>query len=794
MTTTAPGTARTSVEEALFQLEFPKVTARLAGYTQTPYGYALAEQLRPFKEPVAMRLSLQEADEAISLLVDQVLLPVGSGVDLLPELERVRTEGVRMTGEALQNVRLALEAVAGCRTSLVGRSDVPALRRYAEDLVPMPELSEEIRLSIGPRGEVLDTASLALSDLRQQLQKERARVKRQLENLLADDNLQGVFQETLITDRNGRYVLPVRTDHSGRLKGFVHDVSASGQTLYLEPTTVLDGNNRIQTLISDIEHEIDRILARLTTQVRRARVALTENQAILAHLDLRQAVARFARALDATIPELTDQPQLELQDARHPLLVLQQSETDPVVVPIDLLLSDDTQALIISGPNTGGKTVALKTAGLLVLMARAGLPIPCAPGSRLFPFRPVLADIGDEQSLEHSLSTFSGHLAKLKNILAQIAPGGLVVLDELGTGTDPSEGGALALAALDMLRQSGARIIATTHLHVIKGYAQLEAGVENVAVEFDEETLQPTFRLQYGIPGASHAFTIARRLGLPKNMMQRASDYLGHGEREGTAVIERLQALRIALEDELSSADTLRREAEQERDRRRKLREDLESRRQAILDETRRDGSRLLSQAEARLRELFQGVQPEETGHKERARLTRSVRSLKQSLPETSSSGPETVPTEVACGEILFVPALGVDARVVSPGDRVELEAAGKKLRQPLGNLRQYQPRRFAERAQSQARIRDRVERRGFRPRLILVGKRVDEACAMLDSFLDEAMLHGELSLEIVHGSGQGILRRAVRDLLALRQEVSGFRAADVSEGGENITLVELRH
>jgi DNA mismatch repair protein MutS2 len=719
-------------------------------------------------------------------------LPVGDGDDLIPLLEQLHVEGVRLPAEGFAAVRGALEAAAACKASLAGGDGWPLLQARAAALVPLPQLVAVIRRSLGPRGEILDSASSELGRLRCDVQTTRARLKRQLEGLLADERYVGVFQEQLITDRNGRYVLPVRTDYSGRLRGFVHDVSASGQTLYVEPAVALEGNNRLQTLLCEVQREEERVLLQLTALVRAARPELVGNQTILAVLDLRQAVAHFARKIDAVIPVLSAEPLLELEAARHPLLALRLGDG---VVPVDLRLGESDQVLVLSGPNTGGKTAALKATGLLVLMARAGLPLPCAAGSRLFPFAPVLADIGDDQSLEHSLSTFSGHLSRVRDILANAGEQTLVLLDELGTGTDPGEGGALALAVLDRLRQVGARTIATTHLHLIKGYAHLEDGAENAAVEFDAETLQPSFRLHYGIPGASHAFTIARRMGLPEELLAQADRYLGHGEREGLAVLERLQALRAALDEELQAVGTLRRQTEREHDQQRRLREELESRQRVILEEVRQRGSRLLSEAEEQLRTLFrearQGASTPPV--REQARLTGELRALRRELPQPRALPPGVVPVAVTANELLFVTALGVEARVVdSDGTSIELELGGKRLRQPLSALRQYQPPRFAPPPVRIPKIRDRVERRAFRPRLVLVGKRVDEALALVAAFLDEALLHGAQRLEVVHGAGEGILRRVIRDFLAGRSEVASFGAAGVAEGGDNVTVVEL--
>jgi len=773
-------------------LEFPKIVGHLAGLTRTAPGHNLALALQPLSDRAETERALAEAAEAQRLLEEQGLLPVGSGEDLLPLLEPLRIEGSRLSIDVFPVVRAALEAAGACRSALAGNARWPLLAAHAAGLVPLPQLVAAIRRAIGSRGEILDGASTELASLRREAQTLRTRLKRQLEGLLLDERYAGVFQEALITDRNGRYVLPVRTDCSGRLRGFVHDVSASGQTLYVEPAVTLDNNNRLQTLLREAQREEERILQELTTLVRGTRSELLSNQAILAHLDLRQAVARFAGEIDAFIPQLAEAPGLELAAARHPLLVLQHGAA---VIPIDLRLRAADRALIISGPNTGGKTVALKTAGLLVLMARAGLPVPCASGSRLYPFAPVMADIGDEQSLEQSLSTFSGHLARVRDILAGAGPRALVLLDELGTGTDPGEGGALALAVLDHLHQTEARVIATTHLHLIKGYAHLEDGVENAAVEFDAATLQPSYRLHYGIPGASHAFTIARRLGLPEALLMQAESYLGHGERSGLAVLERLQALRAALDEELQAAGTLRRQAEHEQARQRQLREELEHRQRVILEEVRQRGSRLLSEAEDQLKALFREA-GETSGRlpaRERARLTGEVRGLRRKLPKPQPPPPGVEPQAVTVNELLYVTALGADARVVAiSSGQVELEFGGKRLRQPLSALRQYQPPRLAAPPPAGAKIRDRVTRKAFRPRLLLVGKRVDEALELTAAFLDDALLHGENRLEIVHGSGEGILRRAIREFLSGRRDIARFGAAEVNDGGENVTVVEL--
>ena len=353
--------------DSLVQLEFAKVVDLVIGKTQTPYGRALAAALTPLYQRSLIEEALQEAAEAGQLLQKSGPLPLGSGIDLLPHLAQLQTEGLRLDPAVLRDVQAALEAAAVCRQQLLNSDVCPSLQPFARQLTALPELAAEIRRSIGPRAEILDSASFELADLRNNLKNERNRVKRQLDRLLQDENLQGVFQQSLITDRNGRYVVPVRADHSGRLKGFVHDVSASGQTLYVEPAVTLESNNRAQTLVHQIKREEERVLARLTAGVRKERQTLADNQAVLARLDLRQAIARLTVDLNGMVPELATEPSLALCDARHPLMVAAENskEDAPKVVPIDLRLPEECHTLIISGPNTGGKTVTLKTAGLL---------------------------------------------------------------------------------------------------------------------------------------------------------------------------------------------------------------------------------------------------------------------------------------------------------------------------------------------------------------------------------------------------------------------------------------------
>ena len=784
--------------ETLRVLEYDKVRELLARFTATSPGRELVLGLKPLTGKAAVAEALAEVGEMRRLLEEVGRPPVGGCRDLRPVLRHLRTEGTWLPSEQLLEVLSSLDAARECRDWLAEREQAPLLTALADGLQPCAALRNEIGESVGARGEILDSASFELGDLRYQLRRLRERIRKVLEELLLSDRFEGGFQDRLVTERNGRYVVPVKADHRGRIKGFVHDESASGQTLFVEPTAVLDRNNELQALQRAEQRELERILRRLADGVRQHSEALQGNQRILARLDLRAAAARFARLCDGAAPQLASKPVVELKGARHPLLLFEADGT-PVpdqAVAIDLLLAPDKDTLVISGPNTGGKSVALKTAGLLVLLVRSGLHVPCRPDSRLYLFDKVFADIGDEQSIEQSLSTFSGHLSRMREILQQADRRSLVLLDEAGTGTDPAEGAALAMAVLDELRAVGAKTVVTTHLNLVKGYALLEEKVENAAVEFDEQTLQPTYRLHYGIPGASKAFTIARRLGLSEELLSRAEGYLGEGERAGLELIEQINHQQQLLARRLDEAERLQRRARAERAKRKQLLEELEGQRQDLIDKARRRGEGLVREAESKIKRLFKDLREETPDVARQARLTGELRQVRETLRPSTKIQPKStaVPTEVAVGELLRIPALGSEGEVVRvAGKEAELSVQGKKLRMPLSSLEQFQPRRFAGRQVDGGKVRSRVEREAAHRRLLLVGKRVDEALALLDRFIDDGLLHGMTELQVVHGSGEGILRRAVREFLAGHREVAAFHAADLAQGGDNVTIVQLR-
>ncbi|MCK5913294.1 MAG: endonuclease MutS2 [Desulfuromusa sp.] len=782
-------------EATLQSLEYPRLRTLLAGQTQAESGYLLAEKLLPLSDRADIETALTEVDEAVRCLLDGQAPSLGGCWDLSVLLESVRAEGSLIAAEDLLKIGQSLRVMEDCRLWFKAQNQQALLTRLATAITPLAELQRRLREAIGSRGELLDSASFALGDLRYQIRQTRSRIKQQLDQLLTGDQFSSMFQERLITIRNNRYVVPLKSDCRGQLKGFVQDESASGQTLYLEPSQVLEGNNRLQQLAREEQREERRVLLELAGLVRRDTAVLQTNQNLLARIDLRFAAGRLSCSYHGCRPELVSDSIVELKQARHPLLMEVEGRFDlSTAVEIDVLLGKDCQALVISGPNTGGKSVALKTLGLLLLMVRSGLHVPCHPDSRLHLYQHLYVDIGDEQSIAQSLSTFSGHLLKVREILEQADAETLVLLDEAGTGTDPAEGAALVQAVLDQLCQQGAKILLTTHLGQLKHFAHGQVGIENAAVEFNPETLLPTYRLRYGIPGASSALTTASRLGLPEQVVQRAIQYLGQEEHDHSTLLSRLNSRQLELENELLQVRQSRLEADAAQQLRKQQLRQLKEKKQDILARATRQAEDLITATETRLKTLRKQkpgpVNPQQ-GVADRQHLAVAREELKPFKPKQKTSG--SLPVKLKVGELVQILALGIEAQVERlHGESIELLVGGKRMRQPLKALEQFNPRRFVAASESHGQVARKMTDRQISPKIKLIGQRVDEALAGLERFIDDAVLHNLQQVEIIHGSGEGILRRAVREHLAKESGVIAFYAAPADQGGENITIAEL--
>lgn len=788
-------------ERSLGVLEYPAIIQRLAAATSFAPGRELALALRPTADAAVVGQRLAETGEA------QALLSRG-GHDLLAGVRDVR-EAVRraelgglLSGQELLDVAATAAAMGRARRRLLSDPDAwPHLARRALQLGTFAELEEAIGACIGPDGQVLDDASPELARLRARIRALHQRIRERLEAILRSTALRPALQEALVTVRNGRQVVPVKQEHKAMIPGIVHDTSASGATVFVEPMAVVELNNELQETRSLEEREVERVLRHLSGQVAGEAGPLLTGLAALAELDLALAKARLADAMKAVRPRMNEEGWIRIVGGRHPLLTGK-------VVPIDVWLGREARVLVITGPNTGGKTVTLKTIGLFCLMAQAGLFVPAEPGTELAVFSGIYADIGDEQSIQQSLSTFSSHMSNIVRILQVMDARSLVLLDELGAGTDPTEGAALAMAILDHILAAGARAVATTHYSELKAFVHNRPGMQNASVEFDVETLAPTYRLIMGLPGRSNALEIAARLGLPAPVLAQARARLTHDEVRVDDLIRNLEETRRAAAAELAEARRLREENQRLREELVAARAELEARRQAVLEKAREEARRLLHaarrEAEAVLAELrrLQRQGDLEAARKARRRLDQLRDQLDSSTPSGAVQGAPLRQDQVVAGLAVLVPSLQQVGIVTEPpgaDGQVAVQVGGMRVRVPWHELRRAPAAAPAEKPAERPRPAPRPgvglmaeKRTHLSPELHVRGMTVEEALEAVDKYLDDAVLAGLSRVRIVHGKGTGTLRRAIHEHLRADRRVKAWRLADPAAGGHGVTEAEL--
>lgn len=791
-----PGVAADA--DTLRALEFDAIVERLAALTSFEPSRELAMATLPMAHVAHVALLGDQTDEADRLLADQAQAGIGGARDIRAALARA-SRGGRLAPADLLDVRetlLATERFAARLKAWTG----PHLAGARDALDWAPELAERIGRSMDESGELLDGASAELASIRKRMRTAQDRVRERLGAMLRSSTFAGLIGESIVTVRAGRYVIPIRAEAKGRVKGIVHDQSASGATLFVEPLAVVELNNAWTEATLAEAVEVERILDELSAAVEARADSLDDSLAALARADLWLARARLSTAMDAVRPATSDDA-VELLSARHPLI-------GDGVVPIDLRLGDrfGYRALVVTGPNTGGKTVSLKTLGLLALMHQSGLRVPAAGGARLPVFASVMADIGDEQSIAQSLSTFSSHLRHVVRFVSDAGAGSLVLLDEIGAGTDPAEGSALAMAVVAHLVDAGAMVAATTHYAELKTFATEHPNVTNAAVEFDVATLRPTYRLTIGLPGKSQAFAIAERLGLPGGILAdaRARISVEHATME-----EALAAIAAAREEQARSLEMAEGERSAAATERKLAREGVTRARteaRAILGDAQRAADQLLARAErevadlrremTRQRNVARGRQPAKEGL---AALSRHAAVAREAVAVPEATRPDAVdepgpaPRVGLWGHSRTLGTAGRIVEISGRTGRVTLETDGARLVIPADDVEvtpepQIGPMpRDAEADELRRRAAARVS-----PTLNLQGQRVDEAIEALHAYLDDALLAGLDGVTIVHGVGTGAIRRAVRDALREHPRVRGFRGGRREEGGEGATLVEL--
>ena len=782
-------------------LELDKIIARAVQLCTCQETKVRMQALEPCPSTEEERYALSQTDAINSLLIKNGSPRFGSVREVRRIAAHAQKGGILSMGELLE-VAATLRNFSGL-SQWYGLSEHEMLPTddlfYA--LAPQPVLERQITDSILSPEEMADTASITLQDLRRKIRQTEDSIRTKLDNIIKNSTTSKFLQDAVVSLRNGRYVVPVRAEYRGEVGGVIHDVSSTGATIFVEPTAVVEANARIMQLRAQEQEEITRILSAFSAQVGSLEPQFSYSYEAMLQIDLLLAKARLAVEQNAFMPAVSDTVRFRLNRARHPLIPKDR------VVPVDISLGEEYDTLVITGPNTGGKTVSIKTAGLLNAMAQYGFLIPAHESSVVCHFREYLVDIGDEQSIEQSLSTFSSHISRIGGILQRAGSGTLALIDELGAGTDPAEGAALAVSILEQLRRQGSLVMATTHYAELKVYALETPGVVNASCEFNVETLMPTYKLSVGVPGKSNAFLISAKLGIPQALIDAARDHMSSDDKRLDSVLAQLDDLKLQLKGAREEAEKARYEAEHALEKAEKERDALVEQGRQELENARRQAHDLMQQVQneayALTDELRRIQKDEKASAAQRAVRAREIaRKDTETLLRRTDSKPavrEYVPLkEVQVGQEVVIAELNQPATVMARPDRdgmVEVRAGIMKTKVPLAGLRapdkmEKRPRQEPRRANTRVQL-DKGRKTSME--LNLLGYTVEEALGEVDKFLDSGMLRGQQTLYIIHGNGTGALRSAIQKHLRTHKAVKSFRLGRYGEGESGVTVVELK-
>ena len=785
-------------DRSLKSLEFYHLLDILKAYSISPLGRKRCEDLRPSADLASIQSRLAEVIELKEIFEVEGEIPLRGLKDIEGVFKKLEVEGSVLDIQELLDLYHQTVLCKGLRRFFQKLENVkiPRLQEKISRLSYQRALEKEILQAINTKGEILDRASFTLSDVRHRLGVVRENAKGVLDTLLRREDLQPIYQEQLITVRNGRYVLPIKSDAELRLRGIIHDHSQSRMTYFLEPLQIISLNNEISLLMGEEKEEEYRILAALSDKVREERQNLWNDFEILGELDLLFAMAKLSVRLKGVSPSLNEEGRIEMREARNPLLMLQDEDR---VVSITLRMGDVTKVLIISGANAGGKTVALKTLGLLTLMAQSGLPIPVAEGSKVGVFQNIFAVIGDEQNIEENLSTFSSHLLHVNHILEKAGLHSLVLLDELGVGTHAQEGCALAMGFLDRFRANGASVVVTTHFDRLKAYGYLHPDVENVAVEFDEETLEPKYSLLYGSSGLSNAFLIAEKLGISQSVLVSARAHLDGSGEDVTRTLETLERLKREAEREKLEASKAKREVGLERQRLKKVLDTIKEKRLEIYSRAEEKARKAVQKIEEELKEWVRRRKEEKVPLSLQRKELQEIR--EKSLPFIRKKRHPAIAGGLRVGERVRIEGLrstGILTHVEKPLNRAEVVTDKAKVKAPLSEIVPVTEKEEKEEVLVQGGrplgrpfLKGDVEEPSSQ--LNVIGLTVEDALPKVDKFLDQALLHGLEKVHIIHGVGSGRLRNAIGQYLTGHRGVKSFSPGETLKGGRGVTIVELR-
>ena len=783
-------------ERSLRVLEFNKIKENLRKYAVTNGGKELVDNLAPYSSAYEVREALEESREALELLIKKGNPPFEGLHDVREGIERAKKGGCLNPAQLLY-IGTMLRCTSRIQEYLTRKEEEESflkLEDLAYILTPIKNLENEIEYAIVSEEEISDRASSTLHNIRRSLKEKNSSVREKINSIVRSNAK--YLQDAIYTMRGDRYVLPVKAEYKGAVPGLVHDQSSTGATLFIEPMSLVNLNNEIKELKLKEQAEIERILWALSKKVKDNSDVCSSNMKILLQIDFIFAKGKYASSIDGMMPKVNEDGSFNLVGAKHPLI-----DRDKVV-PSDIYLGKNFSVLMVTGPNTGGKTVTIKTVGLLHLMGMSGLLIPTRDDSSISFYREVFADIGDEQSIEQSLSTFSSHLTNIVGIMREADRDSLVLFDELGAGTDPTEGAALATAIIETLKERGTKIIGTTHYSELKGYALKTPGVENASVEFDVETLRPTYRLLIGVPGKSNAFEISRRLGLDDFVIEKAKGFVSEENMQFEDLIRDLQEKSIIANRDAREAERIKIETEKiKRTYEEKLKR-LETTRDKAYNEARREAKEIISAAKDEADEILKAMRELEKfgisggGRKrleeERKKLKDSLEDREKALIKERENAGEAI-EKVTLGMEAFLPSLNQKVIIISMPDNkgeVQVEAGIMKINVKLKDLRKAEKTK-EEKVRKKREVK--LNLRSVESRLDLRGLDAEEACYRTDKYLDEAYMANLGEVTIVHGKGTGILRKAINDMLKRHPHVKSYRLGAYGEGGDGVTMVELK-
>jgi len=763
-------------------------------HVSSPLGQERARNLVPstdYEEVVRLQ---EETDEAAKVLRLKGNVPLGGIYDIRPHVKRAVIGGMLSPHELNQTASTvhASRQMKRFITDMAEETELPILTVLTEEIIVLADVEDKIKQAIDESGEVLDSASDALRTLRQQLRTREARVRERLESMIRSSNAQKMLSDAIITIRNDRYVIPVKQEYRGHYGGIVHDQSSSGQTLFIEPQSVVQLNNELQEIRIKEHQEIERILIELSLLVGEYHDELLHIVKILADLDFMFAKARYSHKIKGTKPSVNDKGIIKLFQARHPLIAKEE------IVPNTITLGEDYTTIVITGPNTGGKTVTLKTLGLCTLMAQAGLQIPALDGSEIAVFDAVYADIGDEQSIEQSLSTFSSHMVNIVDILKRVDFNSLVLFDELGAGTDPQEGAALAISILDEVYKRGARVIATTHYPELKAYGYNREGVINASVEFDVETLSPTYKLLIGVPGRSNAFEISKRLGLNDSVIEKAKGYISADSNQVENMIASLETSKRLAEREAEEAHELLKAAEL-------LHKDLQKqmvayydRKDELVEKAKEKAAVIVEKAREEAEDVIRDLRKlrlEKSAEVKEHELIDARRRLAEAAPEKSikkTTKAKAPKHEFQPGDEVKVTTFGQKGHLIkkSSDQEWEVQIGILKMKVKESDMEYIETPKPKE-VRQVAMVKGRDSHVGLE--LDLRGERYEAALMRVEKYIDDALLAGYPRVSIIHGKGTGALMRGVQEYLKNHRSVKRARFGEAGEGGTGVTIVEFK-